>query len=163
MDRKSTLPGERRQRVAIGRMQPLGAAVERKFGGRDRMDAAADPAARLEDQYRDGACFDKTARRADPGGAGTDHRDVNLRSKSHLCPRCAAPGPELPSADRGGEPPLRARGDLADQLAGDRVGKRLKILDDAEKGAGAADDVLAIPFGQSPRRLGMKSIAGIGL
>src|SRR5215472_14799367 len=130
-------------------MQPFGAAVERKPGGCDRMDAPTYAVARLEHQHRDEPRLDKTPGRADPRGAGTDHGDVDLRSNSHRCLRFAALGPELRSATRRGEPPPRGRGDLADQLVGHRVGKRMKILDDAEEGAGAADDILPVPFGQS--------------
>src|ERR1700749_2432355 len=39
----------------------------------------------------------------------------------------------------------------------------MKILDDAQKGARAADDILAIPLREASRRLGVKGIGGIWL
>ena len=53
-------------------------------------------------------------------------------------------------------------GDLADQLAGHRLGEAFEILDREEKRAGAADHVLLVVFRQSARRLGVEGIARVG-
>jgi len=60
------------------------------------------------------------------------------------------------STKRGVAPLRRKRGDLTDQLVGHGVGEGMEIVDDSEKGAGAADHILPIPLGQAARRLCMK-------
>ena len=80
--------GDRRQRVAVGRMKPFGAAIERKSGRRDRVDAPADPVARFEHQHRHPAGFQQAPCRSDPGGTGADHRDIDIGWQiCHLLPR----------------------------------------------------------------------------
>jgi len=89
MDRKAKIPGDRRERIAIGRVQPFGTAIEGKPGGGNCMDPPADPVARLEHDAQYPACFGKAPCGTDPGGAGADHRDINFRWQTrHLHPRC---------------------------------------------------------------------------
>src|SRR5204863_9917545 len=69
VNREAEFPGNRRQRVAVGRMQPFSAAVEREAGRLDRVHATADPVARFEYENRDRAFLKQPARRADSSGA----------------------------------------------------------------------------------------------
>ncbi len=82
VDPEAEFPGDRRQWVAVGRMQPFGAAVERKAGRLDRVHAPAHPVARFEHENRDRAFIDQPPCRADAGSAGADHRDIDLRSQT---------------------------------------------------------------------------------
>ena len=78
MDRKAKILGDRRERIAIGRMQPFGPAIERESGRLYRVNAPADPVACLEHKHRDPAHVAQAPRRADPGSAGADHRDIDF-------------------------------------------------------------------------------------
>src|SRR6185312_11408553 len=64
---------------------------------------------------------------------------------------------------RGGAGRRRGAGDLAHQLVGDGVAEGVEVLHHHEEGAGAADDVLAVVFGQALGRLGVGEIARIGM
>src|SRR5439155_5482198 len=66
-------------------------------------------------------------------------------------------------AGRGGLAAVRGRGDLGDQLAGDRLREVPEIVDREQKRPGPADHVLLEIFGQTARRLGVKGVARVGL
>jgi hypothetical protein len=78
VDREAEPFGERRQHVAVGRMQPLAAEIRRIAAGFDGPGAAAGALAPLQDEDRDPARLNEPARRRDAGRAGADHRDIDL-------------------------------------------------------------------------------------
>ena len=75
---EAVLLGQRRENVAVGRMQPLAAEVERQPVLFDRPGAPAGALARLQHQHRDAGRLGQSPPRGDPGGAGADHRDIDL-------------------------------------------------------------------------------------
>ena len=84
VNREAEVLGDRRQRVAIGGMQPLGAAVQRKPGWLDRMHATADPVAGLEHQHREPIAHGEPSCCPYPRRTGADYRNIDLRpQRSH--------------------------------------------------------------------------------
>jgi hypothetical protein len=78
VNRKAELSGDRRQRVSVRGMQPLGAAVEWKPRGCDRLNSAADTVARFDHQDRNRTRLVEAPGRADPRRAGTDYGDIHM-------------------------------------------------------------------------------------
>lgn len=72
--------GQRRDRVAVGRMEPFAAEIAGNSVDEPSPGAPADALARLQQRERRGRRR-QPAPRPDAGGAGADHRDIDLGRK----------------------------------------------------------------------------------
>ena len=80
VDRTALRRGDRRPRIALGRMQPAATEINGKAARFDRPGAAAEPVARLEDQRLD-AGVAEPPRCADPRRPAADHRNLDVAAR----------------------------------------------------------------------------------